>query len=73
MKPKTITKLYIVVQRSTGRSTRAGFPAVAFGTKGAWLTPGAAKNAVMCHAFSYESQPKSFEDQNEYYVEEIVV
>lgn len=73
MKPKTITKLYIVVQRSTGRSTRTGFPAVAFGTKGAWLTSSAAKNAVLCHAFSYENQPKSFEDQDEYYVEEIDV
>ena len=66
MKHKVINKLYIVVESSSGF-------AVAFGTKGAWLTPGAAKNAVMCHAFSYESQPKSFEDQNEYYVEEIVV
>jgi len=66
MKPKTITKLYIVVQSSTGW-------VVSFGTKGAWLTSSAAKNAVLCHAFSYESQPKSFEDQNEYYVEEMQV
>lgn len=66
MKPKTINKLYIVVQSSTGN-------VVSFGTKGAWLTSGAAKNAVLCHAFSYENQPKSFEDQDEYYVEEFVV
>ncbi len=66
MKPKTINKLYIVVQNSTGN-------VVSFGTKGAWLTSSAAKNAVLCHGFSYENQPKSFEDQDEYYVEEIDV
>lgn len=66
MKPKTINKLYIVVQSSTGN-------VVAFGTKGAWLTSGAAKLAALFHGFSYENQPKSFEDQNEYYVEEIDV
>lgn len=62
MKPKNLPKIYAIIDSYTQTY-------VSFGSKCAWVSAGAAKNAYNCHMSS--STGKTFDEQTKYTIVEI--
>lgn len=68
--PKSVRKMdtiYCIVHSESGEFC-------AFGSKCAWVSAGAAKNAFSCHAINYKDGyriPARIEDQDEYEIIEV--